>query len=187
MFKIEPVFKDYIWGGNKLKEEYGKESDLKSVAESWELSTHPSGICSIDVEGKRKNLADYISENGEKVLGTKAIVKNQIPILIKLIDARDNLSVQVHPDDEYAKKYEGDLGKTEMWYVLEAEERAQLVYGFKKDLTKGEFKAAIESNTLSELLNYVEVHKGDVFLLRQERCTPLERESLLLKFRKVQM
>ena len=99
------------------------------------------------------------------MLGSKSPVEDQIPILIKLIDARDNLSVQVHPDDDYAKTYENDLGKTEMWYVLEAEEGAQLVYGFKKDLSKEEFKIAIEENTLSDLLNYVDVHKGDVFFI----------------------
>lgn len=165
MFKIQPVYKDYIWGGQKLKESYGKQSDLEIVAESWELSTHPSGICEIEINGEKKSLADYIKENGKKVLGNKAAVEDEIPILIKLIDARDNLSVQVHPDDEYAKKYENDLGKTEMWYVLEAEEGASLVYGFKKDLSKEEFKAAIKDNTLSDLLNYVEVHKGDVFFI----------------------
>ena len=165
MFKVQPVFKDYIWGGDKLREEYGKQSDLTVVAESWELSTHPSGVCEIEVNGKKEDWASYIKQNGKAVLGTKSTVEDQIPILIKLIDAKDNLSVQVHPDDEYAKKYEGDLGKTEMWYVLEADEGAQLVYGFKKDLTKEEFKAAIEENTLSDLLNYVEVHKGDVFFI----------------------
>lgn len=165
MFKVQPVFKDYIWGGNKLRESYGKKSDLKILAESWELSTHPSGVCQIEVDGKTQNLADYIKANGKKVLGTKSTVVDEIPILIKLIDARDNLSVQVHPDDEYAKKYENDLGKTEMWYVLEAEEGAQLVYGFKEDLTKEAFKTAIKENTLSDLLNYVEVHKGDVFFI----------------------
>ncbi|MBE6023127.1 MAG: class I mannose-6-phosphate isomerase [Cellulosilyticum sp.] len=166
MFKIQPVYKDYIWGGNKLKEAYGKESDLDIVAESWELSTHPSGICEIEIDGEKKSLAEYIKENGKKVLGTKSMTEDELPILIKLIDARDNLSVQVHPDDDYAKVYENDLGKTEMWYVLEAEEGAQLVYGFKKDLSKETFKAAIEENTLSELLNYVEVHKGDVFFIK---------------------
>lgn len=165
MFKIQPVYKDYLWGGNKLKEAYGKQSDLDIVAESWELSTHPSGVCEIEINGERRSLADYIKEHGKKVLGTKSNVEDQIPILIKLIDARDNLSVQVHPDDEYAKVNENDLGKTEMWYVLEAEEGAQLVYGFKKDLSKEAFKTAIEENTLSDLLNYVEVHKGDVFFI----------------------
>lgn len=165
MYKIEPVFKDYIWGGQRLREAYGKESELEVVAESWELSTHPSGICSINVEGIKENLLDYIKENGKVVLGEKYQEIEDIPILIKLIDAKEHLSVQVHPDDAYARQYENDLGKTEMWYVLEAEEGAQLVYGFNEDLTKETFKESIEKNTLSDYLNYVEVHKGDVFFI----------------------
>lgn len=165
MYKVEPVFKDYIWGGQRLREAYGKESELEVVAESWELSTHPSGICSINVEGIEENLFEYIKENGKVVLGEKYQEIEDIPILIKLIDAKEHLSVQVHPDDAYARKYENDLGKTEMWYVLEAEEGAQLVYGFNQDLTKEAFKESIENNTLSDYLNYVEVHKGDVFFI----------------------
>lgn len=165
IFKVNPVFKDYIWGGNKLRESYGKESDLSVVAESWELSTHPSGVCKINIDGKERLLSDYISEYGKEVLGDKCDQTQEIPILIKLIDAKDNLSVQVHPDDEYARIHENDLGKTEMWYILEAEEGAQLVYGFKEELTKEAFKASIENNTLSDYLNYVNVHKGDVFFI----------------------
>ena len=166
MFKIKPIFKDYIWGGNKLKTVYDKQSDLEVVAESWELSTHPAGVCSIATgEYAGMHLKDYLKLQGKKVIGTKAQVEDDIPILIKLIDAKDNLSVQVHPDDAYAKEHENDLGKTEMWYVLEADEGARLVYGFKEELTKEAFRAAIESNTLSEKLNYVDVHKGDVFFI----------------------
>ena len=165
MYRIEPVFKDYIWGGQKLREVYGKQSELKVIAESWELSTHPSGICSILVEDAKESLSDYIKRDGQAVLGDKCKEIDKIPILIKLIDAKEHLSVQVHPDDSYARKYENDLGKTEMWYVLEAEEGAQLVYGFKEDLTKEAFKESIEKNTLSHYLNYIDVHKGDVFFI----------------------
>jgi len=165
MYKIEPVFKDYIWGGQRLREAYGKESELELIAESWELSTHPSGICSILVDDAKESLSEYIKQYGKAVLGDKCQGVDEIPILIKLIDAKDNLSVQVHPDDAYARKYENDLGKTEMWYVLEAEEGAQLVYGFKEDITKEIFKESIKKNTLSNYLNYVNVHKGDVFFI----------------------
>lgn len=165
MFKVEPVFKDYIWGGNKLKEEYGKKSDLSTIAESWELSTHPAGICKAKLDGRKETLTEYLHEHGKWVLGDRCKTEDKIPILIKLIDARDNLSVQVHPDDAYAIEHEKDLGKTEMWYVLEAEEGAQLIYGFKKDLSRRAFEENIEHNTLSECLNYVNVHKGDVFLI----------------------
>lgn len=167
MLKLEPIFKDYIWGGNKLKTLYDKKSDLDILAESWELSTHKAGPCTI-AEGPYagKTLAAYIEEKGKVVLGTHGEAADELPILIKLIDAKDNLSVQVHPDDAYATLNEGDLGKTEMWYILEAEEGAQLVYGFKEDMTKETFKEYIANNTLTEVLNYVDVKKGDVFFIK---------------------
>ena len=107
--KLQPAFKDYIWGGNKLRTLYGKETDLSPVAESWELSCHKDGhsvIC--DGEYAGKTLTEYIKEN-PKVLGT-SVKGNELPILIKLIDAADNLSVQVHPNDEQAKEWEGQNG-----------------------------------------------------------------------------
>lgn len=164
MFKIIPVFKDYIWGGSKLRVEYGKCCSLESVAESWELSTHPAGICKINNEGKEELLTVYLHQQGQKILGEKCRGV-EVPILIKLIDAKDHLSVQVHPDDAYARRYEKDLGKTEMWYVLEAEEGAHLVCGLKEDLTKEVFRKSIEDHTLCSYLNEIEVHKGDVFFI----------------------
>lgn len=166
MIKLTPAFKDYIWGGTKLKTDYGKKSNLEIVAESWELSTHKDGP-SVIANGKYagKTLADYIKAEGKAVLGTNTPNDEELSILIKFIDARDNLSVQVHPDDTYALANEGDFGKTEMWYVLDCEEGAQLVYGFTKDITKEEFKNYVETNTLSEVLNYVDVKKGDVFFI----------------------
>lgn len=158
------MFKDYIWGGEKLKTLYNKESELNSVAESWELSTHKDGLCKIAGDTDQgETLVGWIK--GKDALGEKSASQDELSILIKLIDAKDNLSVQVHPDDEYALGNEGDFGKTEMWYVLEAEEGARLVYGFKKDITKTEFKSYIESNTLTDVLNTVEVKKGDVFFI----------------------
>lgn len=166
MFKINPVFKDYIWGGNKLKQLYGKESDLEIVAESWELSTHKDGKCSVGSgthQGMKLN--EYIAKYGQDAIGTKLSSTQELPILIKLIDAKDNLSVQVHPDDNYARTHENDLGKTEMWVVLEAEEDAKLVYGFNQDVSKDEIGQIIAENRLEEVLNYVKVQKGDVFFI----------------------
>ncbi|WP_070000037.1 type I phosphomannose isomerase catalytic subunit [Cellulosilyticum sp. I15G10I2] len=164
MLKLNPVFKDYIWGGDKLKTLYHKKSDLEVMAESWELSTHKDGQCKI-AEGahEKETLANWIK--GKNFLGSKAASQDDLPILIKLIDAKDNLSVQVHPDDDYALTNEGDFGKTEMWYVLEAEEDARLVYGFKKDISKEAFEQHIIDNTLTEVLNSVPVKKGDVFFI----------------------
>lgn len=167
MMKLKPALKDYLWGGNKLKNEYGKMGDTEIVAESWELSTHPDGVSTV-VEGEHKglSLAEYVKNKGKKELGSKCKVEDDIPILIKFIDAKDDLSIQVHPDDQYALANEGDYGKTEMWYVLEAEEGAELIYGFNKDMTKEEFRLAIENHTLTEVINHVKVQKGDVFFIK---------------------
>lgn len=164
--KLNPAFKDYLWGGTKLKTLYGKKSDLERVAESWELSAHKDGqstIASGDFFGL--TLSEYITANGNDCLGKKALEFDFFPILIKFIDAADSLSVQVHPDDEYALKYEGEYGKTEVWYVLDCEEGACLYYGFNRIVTKEELAKRIEENTILDVLNKVPVKKGDVFFI----------------------
>ena len=118
--KLTAPCKDYIWGGNRLREEYGKTSDADRIAESWELSCHKDGesiIFNGDFAGK--TLSEFIKENGKDVLGKNCDKFDNFPILIKLIDAKENLSVQVHPDNEYALSVEGEYGKTEMWYIVE--------------------------------------------------------------------
>ncbi|MDE6182570.1 MAG: class I mannose-6-phosphate isomerase [Eubacteriales bacterium] len=167
MFKLMPAFKDYLWGGTKLKTEYGKESNLDIVAETWELSTHPDGLSIIDSgEYKGQTLLSYVEKNRKSVLGSKCSLENDIPILIKFIDAKDALSIQVHPDNEYALKNENDFGKTEMWYIIEAEPDAKLIYGFNKDISKEEFEKAIKENTLTEVVNEINVKKGDVLFIK---------------------
>lgn len=167
MIKLIPAFKDYLWGGTKLKEVYGKQSDLDIVAESWELSTHPDGQSIVATgEFAGQTLLDYVRANGKPVLGTYSTMADDIPILIKFIDAKQDLSIQVHPDNTYALEHEGDYGKTEMWYVVEAEEGAELVYGFNQDLTPEAFEQAILENTLTEVMNSVPVQKGDVFFIQ---------------------
>ncbi|ONI39230.1 mannose-6-phosphate isomerase [Candidatus Epulonipiscium fishelsonii] len=162
MIELIPAFKDYLWGGNKLRTQYKKDSTLEIVAESWELSTHPDGESIVKNTGQ--TLLEYIKEQGHQALGSKCKI-DDIPILIKLIDAKQSLSIQVHPDDQYAKAIENDFGKTEMWYILEAEKGAQLVYGFNKDLSKEEFENNIKNNTLTDVMNYVPVNPGDVFFI----------------------
>ena len=164
--KLEPAFKDYLWGGNKLKNLYNKKCEKEICAESWELSAHKDGE-SIVAEGEYKGLklSEYIKFQGKEILGKNAEKFNYFPILIKLIDAKGDLSVQVHPDDKYALEKEGEYGKTEMWYILDCEEGASLYYGFSKDVTKQEYEAAIRNNTLTDILNKVPVHKGDVFFI----------------------
>lgn len=164
--KLLPAFKDYLWGGTKLKTDFGKKSDLDIVAESWELSTHKDGQSVVaDGPDAGLTLSEYIDKHGEGILGSNSQKFDYFPILIKLIDAKDNLSIQVHPSDDYALKNEGEYGKTEMWYVLDANEGASLYYGFKSEITKDEFEERINNNTLLDVLNKVEVHKGDMFFI----------------------
>ena len=165
--KLFPAFKDYLWGGNKLKAEFGKESSLEKVAESWELSCHSDGQSVIaDGDFKGMTLSQYIEKNGKDLLiGANAAKFDFFPILIKLVDASDNLSVQVHPTDEYALENEGEYGKTEMWYVLDCDDDAFLYYGVNREISKDEFKQRIEDNTLTDVLNKVNVKKGDVFFI----------------------
>lgn len=164
--KLDPAFKDYLWGGTRLRDDFGKKCDYDKVAESWELSCHKDGNSVIaNGEYAGKTLAEYIERCGKTVLGTNCARFEQFPILIKLIDAKDNLSVQVHPDNEYAQRVEGEYGKTEMWYIVDCDEGAELLYGFKHDITKEEFKTRIENNTLLEVTNSVPVKSGDVFFI----------------------
>lgn len=165
VLKLNAPCKDYLWGGTRLRDEYGKKSDKDKVAESWELSCHKDGE-SIIGNGKNegKTLTEYINAN-PSVLGLNCDKFENFPILIKLIDARDNLSVQVHPDNEYAMRVEGEYGKTEIWYIVDCNEGAELIYGFKQEITKEEFAQRIADNKLLEVTNNVPVHKGDVFFI----------------------
>lgn len=163
---IKPAFKDYIWGGTKLKDEFNKKCDLDKVAESWELSCHSDGQSVIsNGDNAGLTLSNYIEKYGKTVLGKNCEKFENFPILIKLIDAKDNLSVQVHPNNEYAMRVEGEYGKTEMWYIVDCDEGATLLYGFKKDISKEEFAQRIADNTLLEVTNSVSVKKGDVFFI----------------------
>lgn len=163
--KLLPAFKDYLWGGTRLKTDYNKHSSLDILAESWELSAHKDGQ-SVVATGKNAGMSfgEYIKTND--VIGRKTKAFDFFPILIKFIDAKDNLSVQVHPDDEYSLKNNGEYGKTEMWYVMESEPGASLYFGFNRTITKNEFKQRLEENTLLEVLNKVPVKKGDVFFIK---------------------
>ena len=160
-FLLKAPIKDYIWGGTRLRELFGKES----LAESWELSCHPDGECIIDGgEFDGMKLSEFISSHPEAVSSSFGS-GDSFPVLVKLIDAKNDLSVQVHPCDEYAHKYENDNGKTEMWYIISAEPGAELVYGFKERITKEEFRKAVEDNTLMDKVNRVPVKQGDVFFI----------------------
>lgn len=166
ILKLKPACKDYIWGGTRLKTEYNKESEAERLAESWELSCHPDGPSQIlngDFAGS--TLTEYLAAKGRRVLGSNCQIFQDFPILIKLIDARDNLSIQVHPNNMDALEKEGQYGKTEMWYILDCGENAFLYYGFKEPISKEEFRRRIADGTLLEVLNAVPVHKGDLFYI----------------------
>lgn len=164
---LKAPLKDYIWGGTKLKDEYGFKSELERVAEAWVVSCHEDGKCEvINGEMAGKTLNEVLDIWGKDALGDICDGFDSFPILVKLIDAKDRLSVQVHPSDEYARKNEGDNGKTEMWYVVDCDEGAKLLYGFNRSITKDEFSRKISDNTLDEVLNYVNVHKGDIFFIK---------------------
>lgn len=167
ILKLSPVFKDYIWGGHRLKDDYGFDTGFDKTAEGWMLACHKDGMNTINGgEYDGKTLQEVIDIIGsEKMLGKKSVDYPYFPILIKLIDAYDNLSIQVHPDDKYAREVENEFGKTEMWYVLDATDDATLIYGFKNEISREEFKEAIENNTLLDKLNVVKVKKGDTFFI----------------------
>lgn len=166
IFLLEPALKETIWGGSKLREKYGKNSELVNVAESWECSVHPQGLSKV-ASGKYSGmyLRDVLAEHPE-YLGNKIKSVDDFPFLIKFIDAREKLSVQVHPDDEYAEKYEnGASGKTEMWYVVEAENDAELIYGFYDDITPQQLADGARTGDIEKYLNRVRTHPGDVFFI----------------------
>ena len=165
IMKLIPTGKDYLWGGTRLREEYGKQIDLTPLAETWECSVHPDGPSYV-ANGiyKGQTLAEVLSAHPE-YLGTK-VENGKLPVLVKFIDAKKDLSVQVHPDDAYAREHEGDNGKTEMWYVVDCEPGASLYFGVNRALTKEEFKKRIEDNTLTDVLYKADVKKGDVFFIQ---------------------
>lgn len=163
---LKPAFKDYLWGGTKLRTEFGKDCDLERIAESWELSAHKDGQ-SVVASGEYSGctLSEYIEKCGRDILGVRGMSFESFPILIKFIDAKQDLSIQVHPSDDYAAEHEGEYGKTEVWYVLSADEGAALYYGFKTPITKEEYRQRIENNTITDVLNRVEAKAGDVFFV----------------------
>ena len=163
---LKPPIKDYLWGGKKLKTDFGFKTDKDITAEAWMLSAHKDGMNIIlNGEHKGKTINDVLEIWGKSALGKNAEKFSYFPILIKLIDAKQKLSVQVHPDDAYALENEGEYGKTEMWYVVDCEDGAELIYGFKEDISKEEFEKRIKDNTLTDACNSVPVHKGDVFFI----------------------
>lgn len=163
---LRPTGKDYLWGGSRINDEFGKGIALEPLAETWECSTHPDGPSyALGGEFDGQSLAEILKAHPE-YLGTHPERGEGLPILIKFIDARRNLSVQVHPTDEFAAAHEnGQRGKTEMWYVLDAAKDAKLVYGLRHDTDAEALRESIENGTVEKHLQTVPIAKNDVFFI----------------------
>ena len=160
--------KDRLWGGEKLKTMFHKPSKTGTTGESWELSG-VQGDVSIVANGELKetSLNQLIENHPEKLLGTSVLERfgKEFPILIKFIDAKQDLSIQLHPNDDLARERHNCFGKTEMWYIMDADPGANLIVGFNKDVKKEEYKTSLENDSLLDLLNYEEVKEGDTFFI----------------------
>ena len=164
-FVLIPAYKDYLWGGTRLKDEWGKRTGLGVVAESWELSAHPAGDGTVSGgPWAGRSFSEAVRAHPE-IVSCRHRPDDPFPLLVKLIDARLPLSVQVHPDDAYAARVEGGLGKTEMWLVLDHEPGAFLYAGFNRSLTREEAERRVEDGTLTETLRRIEVKRGDRFFI----------------------
>jgi len=166
--QFNPILKERIWGGEKLKTILNKPIVSKITGESWELST-VEGDVSIVSNGvlKGKSLMELIDEMPNEILGTKVYERfgKQFPLLFKYLDAREDLSIQVHPNDKLAKDRHNSFGKTEMWYVMQADANARIIVGFKEDSGKEEYLKHLEDKTLVSILDDVKAKAGDVFFL----------------------
>ena len=180
VLKLKPACKDYLWGGNRLITEFGKDCAGEILAETWELSCHPDGPSTVvNGEYAGSTLNEYILMEGRKVIGTKCRKYEQFPLLIKFIDAAQELSIQVHPGNEFALENEDQDGKTEMWYIVDCEEDASLYYGFSREVSGEEFKGRIRNQTLLEVLNRVAVQKGDVLFIEPGTIHAIGRGCLI--------
>jgi len=180
--KFSPIVKEKIWGGEKLKNVLNKRYAGDNTGECWEISTVKDNI-SVVSEGflAGNNLQELIEVYMGDLVGDKVFEKFglEFPLLIKFIDADDDLSIQVHPDDKTARERHDSFGKTEMWYVLESDPGAELISGFKKELSKGEYIDALASGKLKEILNYEKVEEGDVFFMPAGRVHAIGSGILL--------
>jgi len=165
-YRLLPFCKDYLWGGERLRQDFEIVSDLKPLAEAWILSCHPDGS-SVFADGSYAgvSLPKYIQQVGRQVLGTRCAQFKDFPLMVKLIDARQPTSIQVHPPDQYALSYEGQSGKTEMWVILHAEPGAYLYYGLNRTISRDELVQRINDGSLIEVLRKMYVKSGDTIFI----------------------
>ncbi len=173
---LEPIFVDKIWGGTRLKDNFGYNIPTETTGECWAISGHKNGE-SIVKNGKYKGckLSELYKSN-QKIFGDN--IKNEFPLLVKILDAKDDLSVQVHPNDEYAKENENDLGKTECWYVLDCDDNADIVMGHSAK-NKQQLVEMIENKRFDELMNFLPIKKGDFFYVRTGTVHAIRKGTLI--------
>lgn len=181
--KFDTIFKEKIWGGTKIKDVLGKDfAPFSNCGETWEISGVPGNLSKVS-EGvlKGQTLPELIDTYGADLVGKKVYERygNEFPLLIKFIDAAQDLSIQVHPNDKLAKERHNSLGKTEMWYIFQADDGAKLITGFNKDTSKEEYLEYLESGRLTELLNIENAEAGDSFFLPAGRVHTIGKGLLL--------
>jgi mannose-6-phosphate isomerase len=181
--KFKTIFKDKIWGGHKIESYLHKNiGDLPNCGETWEISGVKSDVSVVESgELKGRSLADILEQYKADLVGQKVYDRfgNIFPLLVKFIDANDDLSVQVHPDDELAKKRHNSFGKTEMWYVIEADPGSTLIAGFNREMNEKEYVEALNSGHIMDILNREDVKAGDVFFLPAGRVHTIGKGLLI--------
>jgi mannose-6-phosphate isomerase len=180
--KFQPILKEKIWGGEKLKTQFNKASNSKQLGESWEVSTVPNDV-SIVSNGRLKgeSLESLLTIYTRFLVGDKNYERfgEKFPLLIKFIDAKEDLSIQLHPDDELAKKRHNSFGKTEMWYVMQADNDANLIVGFNQDVDKKRYLKHLKNKTLTKILNFDKVKEGDTYFIEAGRVHAIGAGVLL--------
>lgn len=181
IFKLYPVGKSYIWGGERLKNEFGKLLEVSPLAECWECSTHPDG-CSYAMlmNGTVVPLLDLLKENPH-YLGNCCSASGELPIIIKYIDANENLSIQVHPDDKYAMKYEAQNGKNEFWYIVDSAEESEIIFGFEHPVTPQQLRVSISEGDIEKYLHKVHPKSGDYFFVKAGTVHAIGRGNLIVE------
>lgn len=181
-FKFNPILKDKIWGGEKLAQQFNKQSKSKDLGESWEISAVPGDISIIsngDLKGK--SLQEILNLYQSELLGESNFKRfgKEFPLLIKFIDAKDDLSIQLHPNDALAKARHNSFGKTEMWYVMQADKDANLIVGFNQKIDKETYLKHLDNKTLTKILNFDKVKEGDTYFIEAGRVHAIGAGVLL--------
>ncbi|MBO6880305.1 type I phosphomannose isomerase catalytic subunit [Winogradskyella sp.] len=180
--KFQPILKEKIWGGEKLIQQFNKKSNSKQLGESWEVTTVPGDISKVaNGHLKGQSLQNLLETYKADLLGNKNYKRfgNDFPLLIKFIDAKQDLSIQLHPDDVLAKKRHNSFGKTEMWYVMQADEEANLIVGFNQDMDRDTYLKHLEEKTLPKILNFDKVKEGDTYFIEAGRVHAIGAGVLL--------